>query len=354
MHATPTATDAWGSTTTLEELARWLSRCERVVVLTHVKPDGDAVGSTLALVRALNHGRAPRAEAWYFPPLPPWVKDVADGTAYRVIEKDGPAAHLDPDAIVVVDTGSWAQLDPVHDWLAARHERVAIIDHHVKGDAGVAPLRVVDTTAAAACQPVGELARLVLGAPSLSRLPRAVATPLYLGLATDTGWFRHSNVGKAVMATAGELLEAGAENVRLYQIVEQRDSPGRLRLLARALASLELHEGGRVATMALRLKDFAESGAEPGESGGFVDLPQNVPGVMVTVLLTEAGTAASPLTKLSMRSKDVDGAIDVNLAATAFGGGGHVRAAGARLPMDLDAARPTIVRELARQLVAKG
>ncbi len=338
-------TQAWTSTTTLEQLAAWLRTCRRVVVLTHTKPDGDAVGSTIALVRALNltdtfaptrHGE-PRSEAWYTGPKPPWLSDVAASTPHRVLKNDseGPPPHADPDAVVILDTGSWMQLDHLGDWVRKRHDRSALVDHHVQGDADVAPLRVIDTRVAAVCQSVAELCRLILGVPSLARLPAEVATPLYLGLATDTGWFRHSNVNKSVFTTAGELIEAGAENVRLYQLVEQRETPGRLRLLSRALASLELEpldsRGRKIAMMTLVKRDFAECGAEPGDSGGFVDFGQSMPDVQVTVLYTEAADPPGVLTKVSMRSKPGPLAIDVNAATSTLGGGGHVRAAGARV-----------------------
>lgn len=356
----------WRSTTSLGELALWLRDCRRIVVLTHQKPDGDAVGSTLALVRTLNlkspFGSSPRAEAWYAGPFPPWLEDVRGQTPIVKLEdKCAPPEHVDPEAVVVLDTGSWTQLEPIADWLRKRSDVAAVVDHHVQGDSDVANLRVVETSAAAACQPVAELCRLILGVPSLSTLPADVATPLFLGLATDTGWFRHSNVTKSVMAMAGELLEAGAENVRLYQLVEQRESPGRLRLLSKALASLELvplnNKGQHIAVMSLSNRDFADSGAEPGESGGFVDFGQSIPTVQVTVLLTDVGGTNSngtkTLTKISMRSKPEASpggfAIDVNAAAKELGGGGHVRAAGARLERSLDETKAAVLSAIRKQ-----
>lgn len=359
----------WRSTTSLLELSHWLRDCRRIVVLTHQKPDGDAVGSTLALVRALNlsnpFGQTPRAEAWYAGPFPPWLDDVRGQTpVFRLDDKAHPPEHIDPEAVVILDTGSWTQLEPFADWIRKRLDTTAIIDHHVQGDADVAQLRVIDTTSAAACQPVAELCRHILGVPSLAKLPPDVATPLYLGLATDTGWFRHSNVDKRVMTTAGELIDAGAENVRLYQLVEQRESPGRLRLLARALASLELvpldNKGRHIAVMSLSNRDFADAGAEPGESGGFVDFGQSIPTVQVTVLLTDVtstnSTGTKTLTKVSMRSKPPPFpggfAIDVNAAAQELGGGGHVRAAGARLELPLEETKSAVLAAIRKQVRA--
>ncbi len=362
------STHAWTSSTTLEQLAAWLRTCRRVVVLTHTKPDGDAVGSTIALVRTLNltdtyaasRQGEPRSEAWYTGPRPSWLADVAGSTPHRVLKSEaeggGPPAHTDPDAVIILDTGSWTQLDSLGDWVRKRHDRAALVDHHVQGDADVAPLRAIDTRMAAVCQSAAELCRLILGAPSLSKLPTEVATPLYLGLATDTGWFRHSNVNKAVFTTAGELIEAGAENVKLYQAVEQRETPGRLRLLSRALASLELepldHRGRKIAMMTLLKRDFAECGAEPGDSGGFVDFGQSMPDVQVTILFTEAADGPGVLTKVSMRSKPGEHAVDVNAASKTLGGGGHVRAAGARLAKPIGETKALALNAIRAQVPA--
>lgn len=352
---------AWTTNSTLESIAARLRAARKVVVLTHVKPDGDALGSTLALVRALNKPRewskGPRAEAWYFGPPPPWLADLAGDTPHRALADKGPPEVEGVDAVVVLDTGSWSQLEAAHEWLAPRREMTVLVDHHVQGDAEVAAHRVIDTSAAAVCQPVAELCRLILNVPDRTQLPADVAEPLYLGLCTDTGWFRHSNVSRAVMQCAGDLLEAGADHVRLYQSIEQRESLTRLRLLSRALATLELHDNGRLAIMSLTRKDFAESGAQPGESGGFVDFGQSVATVEVTCLLTEAtpsdygpgAPASGPLTKISLRSKASGHEVDVNRIAKSLGGGGHVRAAGARTTKSIEDTKAEVVRLVQEQ-----
>ena len=114
-----------------------------------------------------------------------------------------------------------------------------------------------------------QLCRVVLGKRSLRDLPLEVAVPLYLGLATDTGWFKHSNVKPNVMETAAALLATGVDHAGLYVNIEQRERLPRLKLLARALASLELHDQNRVAVMSLTKKDFADTGAQPADAGGF-------------------------------------------------------------------------------------
>jgi phosphoesterase RecJ-like protein len=183
-----------------------------------------------------------------------------------------------------------------------------------------------------------------------------------MGLATDTGWFKHSNVNREVMMTAGDLLASGARNTWIFQMIEQRDSIGRLKLLARALDSLTIEDQGRLAIMTLTKQDFEDAGAAPGESGGFVDFPALMPDVRVVALLTEAsdwedagaggdaGAAKRRLvTKISFRSKEGERAVDVNLAARSLGGGGHIRAAGARFAGDLAETRRRVIEIIQEQ-----
>jgi phosphoesterase RecJ-like protein len=356
----------WGSSTTASEIAAWLKPKRSVVVVTHGKPDGDALGSSLGLVRTLNiaaggsaagfSGVASRAEAWYAGPMPGWWKAVALDTKCRHFdEHNHPPSAAEPDAVVIVDTGSWSQLHDYRPWIDAQHDRSALIDHHLSGNAEVSPRRLIDTGAAAACEIVAGLCVTLLGLDSPADLPREIAEPLYLGLATDTGWFRHSNVTPAVMRLGADLLEAGVDHERLIEVVEFRDRPGRLRLLSRALGSLELLDDDRIAVLSLREKDFEKANAHPGDSGGFLDIVKSVETVRVGVLLTELKTPDGPVTKVSMRSKGGASFVDVNVVAKGLGGGGHAQAAGARLPgVPLADAKAKIVGALQAALDGAG
>ncbi len=345
-------THPWTANTDAAGAARWLADKAFVVVTTHTKPDGDAVGSTVALARTLR-SRGVRVEIWYLGALPLWLAEIAADAPIRSIERDGLPADANPDAVALLDTGSWSQLDGLRDWLAARTDRTLVIDHHLHGDGDVAALRLLDTGAAAACQPVAEICRELLALPSASRLPADVANPLYLGLATDTGWFRYSNVRPPVMRLAADLIEAGADHVELFRIVEQQDEPGRFRLLAAALSSLEFHSNDRIALMSLKMEDFHRTRADATDSGGFADKVLAVRTVVVAAVLTEVsdGTQGKPpLTKISLRSKDGPNAIDVNELARSLGGGGHARAAGARLAAPLAESRSRLLDALTKAL----
>jgi phosphoesterase RecJ-like protein len=190
----------------------------------------------------------------------------------------------------------------------------------------------------------------VLGLKTGAQLPTEVAEPLYLGLATDTGWFRHSNVSPTALRLAAELLEAGVDHAKLYEMVEQRDRVSRLRLMSRALNSLEMHHGDKVAVMTLLLKDFEECRAAATDSAGFSEIPLAAEKVKVSVLITEAfrteGADNQQITKVSFRAKSGPGGVNVGAVAASLGGGGHIPAAGAKLSCAVPEAKRRVVEAL--------
>lgn len=327
-------TAAWTTSTTAphaQSLAAWLRGAQSVSLFTHTKPDGDAAGSTLALARAL---RAVGIEAvcWYAGALPLWLDQLAGDTPFKHVEVDGLPGETDLG--VICDTGSWSQLAPVKEWIESRSDRLAIIDHHLQGDAEIADRRWISSESAAVCQPVAQVCAELLGLSSTAELPVEIASPLYFGIGTDTGWFRHSNVNADLLEDAARLLRAGVEHIKLYTLSEQRDRPSRLKLMAVALSSARFLAHDRAVLMGLTHRDINAAGASASETGGIVDQAMSIESVLIGALLTEvhdASHAEGPLTKMSLRSKEFgDDSIDVNQLAQRFGGGGHARAAGAR------------------------
>ncbi len=334
----------WETNTTLDEIAAFLSKKERIAVLTHARVDGDAVGSSLSLVRALNKAsKTRRASAWYVGGPPNWLSALAGDAPFHVLE-GSKLPEFEPDAIVVVDTGSWAQLDSLAEWVRARTEITSVIDHHLQGNAEMAPRRFLAKTCAAAAQPVCELSLKLLGLRSASELPLAIAELIYTGLATDTGWFRHSNVTAEVFDLAGQLLRAGVDHVKMMALVEMNDRPARLRVMAEALGSLELHDRERIAFMSLTREAIHRAQAGSSDTGGFSDLGLKISTVRVSAILTEIDTAeGAPATKISLRSKSGPSMIDVNQVARKLGGGGHANAAGARIGLPVEQAKPVLL-----------
>jgi phosphoesterase RecJ-like protein len=355
---TQTARGQWTSNTDPDTVVRTLAGAKRVVVVTHSKPDGDAAGSALGLVRALRL-RTVDAEAWFVSPLPGWLPSIVRGTPVRIFAPGQPMRPADgsafdpspePDVIAVLDTGSWSQLAELRPWLEPRADRAVLIDHHLHGDTAAAAMRIIDSTAAATTQLVAPVVTAILGVGSPARLPVEVAEPLYLGLATDTGWFRHSSVTPEAMHLAGDLLAAGVVHSDLYELIEQQGTAARLRLMSRALGGLRLERSGAVAIMTLRRADFAAAGADRSDTTGFIDIPMTIAGVRVSALVTEEkpenGAAEKPVTKISLRSKPGSDAVDVNRVAGTLGGGGHARAAGARVELPVEQAIERLLEAL--------
>ena len=324
---------------TVDDLARELRGASRVLVTTHQKPDGDALGSVLAVVRACQ-AIGVAAEGWVVDPCEGNLRSFEGATRVAHVHPRRPELPADAfDLAVVVDTGAWTQLEVIAPWLRARHDRVIGFDHHARGDQ-VAARRVVDV-GCGSCTAL--LAHLVdaLGVPLAAgadeRGRGSIAEALYMGLATDTGWFRFPNARAAEFALAARLLEAGVDKDAMYQQIEQSSRAERVELQGCALSSLEMIASGRIALMRLRADDFAETGAMLEETAGIVNIPMEIAAVRASVLAVEDTQAG--VIKLSFRSKPADDSgtfIDVNELASRFGGGGHVHAAGAKQQGTLD------------------
>lgn len=328
------------SNTNAKTLAARLLDARRVMVTTHSKPDGDAMGSTLALVRAL-HAKGKAADLFLMGPVESNLKTIASPTPYRLVEQSAPAD--DYDVIAVLDTGAWSQLEPLAAYLRKHHERVIGIDHHTRGDE-VAAVRLIEPKAVSATAVL--LPVLEAMGVELTGEAGGIAEALFVGLATDSGWFRYGNAGAEAFETASRLLARGVDKSRLYQILEETHPPQRLALEARALASLEYRRNGSFAIQTLRIGDFTATGGSPEDLTGLVNTPMTVGMVRVSVLISQSQPG---ITKISFRSKPAppdapsNQFIDVNALAAKFGGGGHIHAAGARIGADIDAASTQVL-----------
>lgn len=346
-HGAPAHDIPYTSNASLAEIAERLRHADRIAVTTHSKPDGDAVGSTTALVRALlSLGK--EATGVFIPPWNPRFDPIVRATPVVHVHhgcfEGAPLANVD--CVAVVDTGSWNQIADARHWLEPLREDVVVIDHHAHGNAELAHTRHIDTRACAAAYLVADVCRDLLGAETYTELPPDIAEPLYLGLATDTGWFRYSNVTPGALRLAADLIDCGVDHNRLFRLIEQSDSPRRLRLLRKALESLELLDNDRVAVIALDQKAIEQCEATQDELGGLTDLPQTVGSVRVVAVVTQV---EPELTKVSLRSKAVDAPetpVDVNKIAQTLNGGGHLHAAGAKIRAPIDEAKRRVIEAI--------
>jgi phosphoesterase RecJ-like protein len=315
----------------------FVRRHRRFLMTTHVRPDGDGLGSMLALTEALEAlGKEVRLVV--ASTYPPRYAFLDPARRVRYFEAPG-EEYRDAEAVIVLDTGTWNQLGSFGPFLRGLAVDKAVIDHHLTQD-DVAGLRLVDTTAEA----TGRLAReaaAALGVPLGARM----ASNLFVALAMDTGWFRHSNTTPATFALASELVAAGARPEPLYEELFERNSLARLRLVGLVLERLTVVSGGLVAYTELRRGDYEATGATPQDSEDLVNYTRSVQGVEVGLFFMEQPRGG---VKVSFRSR---GAVDVARLAETFGGGGHRQASGAVLPSaSLPEARARVLQAIAAVL----
>jgi phosphoesterase RecJ-like protein len=299
-------------------VARRLSRAGQLLAVTHARGDGDAIGSAAALTMAARAaGKGARAA------LPDTMNPRYAFVCGSVQPAQGPEA-FEPladraDVIVVLDTGSWSQLDALADGIRRRRDKVVVVDHHVTGD-DVASLRWIDPSAAACGVMVAQLLD-ELGWP----VDLDTALAMAVALATDTGWLRFSNTDGRALRRMAAWLDMGLKTDELYRRLFLNDRPQRLALVARALDSLELHAGEILAVMTLTQDDFAATGAMAEETENIVNEAMRIASVEAALLFIEQSDGQ---VRVNLRSR---GRLDVAALAGGFGGGGHPRAAGARL-----------------------
>jgi phosphoesterase RecJ-like protein len=311
-------------------------RPRRFLLTTHVRPDGDGLGSMLALAEALETlGKEVRMViASTFPPRYTFLDPQR---RIRPFEAPG-EEYRDTEAVVVLDTGTWNQLGNFGPFLRSLAVPKVVIDHHLTQD-DVADLRLVDTTAEA----TGRLAHELIGALGVP-LSARMASNLFVAVAMDTGWFRHSNATPATFALASELIAAGARPELLYDELFERNSLARLRLIGLILERLTVVLGGQVAYTELRRGDYEATGATPQDSEDLVNYTRSVAGVEVGLFFMEQPRGG---VKVSFRSR---GVVDVARLAETFGGGGHRQASGAVLQASLPEARARVLSAVAALL----
>ncbi len=313
--------------------AAWerLSEARGVILTTHVNPDGDGIGSEVALLELVEAagGRGVIVN----PNRPPAHLDFLMPDASRVLDAGGREAREQcrgADLLLVVDTGERSRIGRVEKLV--RHLPVLVIDHHPAGREGFEGHHLTDTAAAATGELVFDLLTHAGGPWS-----PAVVDGLYVALMTDTGSFRFSNTSARVHRIAAELIERGAAPERLHQNVYGRVPLRRIRLLEAVLPTLELSPDGSVAWMTVPGEAFRGLGCTTDDLEGLVDYPRELEGVEVALLFRELDRGG---VKVSLRST---GEVDVNRVASLLGGGGHVKASGVLASGELEAVRERVV-----------
>jgi len=315
----------------------------RVLLTTHIRPDGDACGCVRALSDALAQmGKA--SQVLFMSPLASWYESLFDEKppvlGNDIKPEELSTVYADVDLVIIVDTNSRVQLPGFAEWLCDSGKKILVIDHHITGD-HLGDVEVIDTGAAAAGEIAFDLIQFA-GWPVDIR----IAESIFIALSTDTGWFKYSNADSRIFHTAAHLIEVGVNPNVIYQRMYQSFTPARLRLMTRMLEHLELHDNGRIATQYILRKDFDETGASGPDSENLIDECQRIGSVEAAVLLIELAGGGF---RCSLRSK---GRVDVRVIAQKHGGGGHTLASGVNISDTLDHIITMVVSEISAQLNA--
>lgn len=321
-----------------------LGAAERIVLTTHVNADGDGVGSQVALAGWLRMrgARVTIVNPTRFPTMFRFLVDDAD-----LVAEAGTAAAdralADSDLLVVLDTAEAGRIGRVAK--AVNGRPLVIIDHHVVSANALTGESFVDVTAAA----TGELVfDLLLGARLPRPWPQQVIEGLYTAIVTDTGSFRFANTTQRAHIVAGDLIAQGVDPELMYRRIYATVPRRRLELLRHALQTLEVDAEQPITWITIEHDVMKRLGTTSDDLEGIVEHARSVEGTEVAILFRETADGA---TKVSLRSA---GVADVNAVARQFGGGGHVKAAGALIPEPPATAQPRVIAAVRAALTGDG
>ncbi|BCG59637.1 DHH family phosphoesterase [Paenibacillus sp. URB8-2] len=318
----------------LRQTRQYLLDHDDYLVVSHIQPDGDAVSSTLAVgwllsclgkkYTMLNEGPIPTRMKYLWK-----AGEIADMSA-------NPPERMYSN-VICVDCADFQRVGQTQ-----RHfepdASIVNIDHHPTNN-GYGTVQLIKPDAAATAEILFDLLKQFD-----IRWDADIATAVYTGLLTDTGGFRYANTSPKVMEIASELLSLGVNGPELAETLLEEMTLPQLKILSRALEGLQLTPEGDIAWVSITNQDMVDCGAANEDLEGIVNYPRNIQGVEVGMLFKVIHDGA---VKVSFRSA---GKVDVAALAQIFGGGGHTRAAGAKLDLPLDQAVSLVLKEVKRVL----
>lgn len=306
---------------------------DSILITSHTNPDGDAIGTMLALRHFLDALGVKTVKCVCHDPVPARYKFLPG--AESVVTPNALAGDFDLG--VIVDVSEFDRVGDAAD-LMRELPTLVVLDHHL-GDNPCGSINFVDPTYSSASEIILELFNetgLNLSAPA--------AECIYVGLTTDTGGFRFANTNPRAHRSAAVLMEAGVDIARISAQVFDQFSLPKLRLLQRVLARMELSDDGAVAHSFITLEDMGETCAKGEDIDGLVNFGRNIEGVDVGMLFKEVDAKS---VKVSLRSNRKFNSAQ---ALKSFGGGGHAGAAGATLTGTLQEVRSTILSAVSASL----
>lgn len=299
----------------LSQVVELIENKERFGITTHIKPDGDGVGSSLGLCWLLRSlGKS--AEVIVHGTIPQAYENLPGADEIRDVN------HIDReyDAVFVIECSDLSR-PGIH---GLENEFTVNIDHH-STSAHFGTINWIDSTASAVGEMVYNLCKAIGG-----RVTREIAECLYMALVTDTGSFHFSNTTDRTLKVASELIKAGVRPAEISEAVYNNYPWSRIELMRQVLSTVKRDESGKVASLRQTLKMREQAEAVDGDNNGFVNIPLAAREILAAVYMREIGPNEY---RVSLRSK---GDINVARVAEQFGGGGHRNAAGLRVTGDWD------------------
>jgi len=310
----------------IKEIIKTIEEGQNFLITSHIKLDGDALGSELALYLVLKD-MGKRAVIYNQDETPDHYRFLP--AAENIVHELADVKQFD--AAFVLDC---SELERIGDKAGeiCKANKLINIDHHISNN-GFSPLKLWDGRASS----TGELIFRLFEEMS-RKMNKDICTNLYAAILTDTGGFRYSNTSKNTLWAASRLVENGADPQWISENIYESDSPAKIRLLKKTLETLFLDFENRVGSLVVTQSAMRETGASYEHTEGLVDIPRSVKGISISILYTQM---ENDYFKLSLRSKDK---VDVEKIAKKFGGGGHMNAAACRIKGDIETVKMEILR----------
>jgi len=315
-------------TTSSPELARIVEAVrarQRFVLSSHSRPDGDSIGSQLAMLYALQQMGKEAIAVNADPASPPLmafpgVRDI----------RIAPSVEGNFEAAIIMECGDLKRTG------VSGLERYFVIniDHH-PGNTGYGQINWFDASAAACAEMVYDVVR-ALGVP----LTREIATHVYLAILTDTGSFHYSGISPRTFEICRECLEAGVDPVMVARNVYDSNNMGRLKLFGAVLGAMQIDQSGRIAIVYVDHEMARAAGGTYEDTEGLVNLPLTVKEIEAVVFFKQD---KADQYRVSLRSK---GEVDINAIAKEYGGGGHKNASGCTITGPIEELQKTIVEKI--------
>ena len=307
----------------IDHVEKWFERADRIVIVSHVSPDGDAIGSSLGLWHFLNtqdktvHVIVPNA----FPDFLKWMPGAKEVIQYNRYKEFADKLIMEADVICCLDFNVLSRIDEMEEIVSASPGRKMIVDHHLyPGDFA----RIVISHPQISS--TSELVfRLICQLGNFSDITKEAAECIYTGMMTDTGGFTYNSNSREIYLIIGELLSKGIDKDEIYRKVFNTHSEGRLRLMGYVLyEKMQVFPQFNAALISLTREEQQKFEYKKGDTEGFVNMPLSMKGICFSVFLRE--DTEKDMVKVSLRSV---GTFPCNeVAAEFFNGGGHLNASG--------------------------